>query len=92
MKSAITRVALTLTLVLGFAATVHSANAQAVSAEEIMARSQRAFHYAGNDAKGKLTMELIDRNGGKRVRVLTMLRRNKETGGDQKYQEALRVI
>jgi hypothetical protein len=31
------------------------------------------------------TMELIDRGGGKRVRVLTMLRRNQEDGGDQKY-------
>jgi hypothetical protein len=30
-------------------------------------------------------MELIDRHGGKRVRVLTMLRRNQESGGDQKY-------
>jgi hypothetical protein len=83
MKSAVTRVAMT--LVLGFVGGVHSADAQAASAEEIMERSQRAFHYAGNDAKGKLTMELIDRNGGKRVRVLTMLRRNQETGGDQKY-------
>ncbi|MDP7667030.1 MAG: outer membrane lipoprotein-sorting protein [Rhodospirillales bacterium] len=50
-----------------------------------MTRSQRAFHYAGSDAKGRLTMELIDRGGGKRVRVLTMLRRNQEDGGDQKY-------
>jgi hypothetical protein len=83
MKSAITRVALT--LVLGLVVMVHSANARAASAEEIMARSQRAFHYAGNDARGKLTMELIDRDGGKRVRVLTMLRRNQETAGDQKY-------
>ncbi len=83
MKSAITGVALI--LFLGFAVTVHSANARAASAEEIMERSQRAFHYAGNDAKGKMTMELIGRDGGKRVRVLTMLRRNQESGGDQKY-------
>ncbi len=93
MTSTLTRLALTLvalTLVLGFVGTVHSTDAQAASAEEIMARSLRAFHYAGNDAKGRLTMELIDRDGGKRVRVLTMLRRNQEGrnqegGGDQKY-------
>jgi hypothetical protein len=83
MKSTTLRVALT--LFLGFAVMVHSANGQAPSAEEIMKRSQSAFHYAGADAKGKLTMELIDRNGKKRVRVLTMLRRNQESGGDQKY-------
>lgn len=74
-----------LILFLGLVVTVRSANAQAASAEEVMERSQRAFHYAGADAKGKLTMELINRDGGKRVRVLTMLRRNRESGGDQKY-------
>lgn len=83
MKPTMTRAALT--LFLGFVATVPSADARAASAEEIMERSQRAFHYAGTDAKGKLTMELIDRDGGKRVRVLTMLRRNQGVGGDQKY-------
>ncbi|NQU59908.1 MAG: outer membrane lipoprotein-sorting protein [Rhodospirillales bacterium] len=83
MKSTITRVALS--LFLGFVVTIHSVNAQAASAEEMMERSQRAFHYAGNDAKGKMTMELIDRRGGKRVRVLTMLRRNQGGKGDQKY-------
>ncbi len=30
-------------------------------------------------------MELIDRNGGKRVRDMTMLRRNQEASGSQKY-------
>ena len=72
-------------LLLGWSVTAHPAPAFAASAEEIMERSQRAFHYAGADAKGKLTMELIDRDGGKRIRVLTMLRRNQEQGGDQKY-------
>ncbi len=74
-----------LALLIGFSIPAHSAYAQTVSAEEIMQRSQRAFHYAGKDAKGKMTMELIDRDGGKRVRVLTMLRRNQEAGGEQKY-------
>ncbi len=83
MKSTIARVVLP--LFLGLVVMAHSADAMAASAEEIMERSQRAFHYVGNDAKGKLTMELIDRNGGKRVRVLTMLRRNQESGGEQKY-------
>jgi len=83
MKSIIIR--MVLSLFLGFVVTIHSVNAEAASADEIMDRSQRAFHYAGNDAKGKMTMELIDRNGGKRVRVLIMLRRNQGGKGDQKY-------
>ena len=76
---------LIIALLLGLGVGAHSTGVLAASAKEIMERSQRAFHYAGNDARGKLTMELIDRNGGKRVRVLTMLRRNQDTGGEQKY-------
>lgn len=83
MKSTMNRTALS--LFLGLIVTIHSVNAQAASAEEIIERSQRAFHYAGNDAKGRMTMELIGRDGGKRVRVLTMLRRNQDEGGNQKY-------
>jgi len=83
MKPALIRAALS--LFLGLSAAAPSTGAMAASAEDIMARSQRAFHYAGNDAKGKMTMELIGRDGGKRVRVLTMLRRNQGAGGDQKY-------
>ena len=83
MKPTVTGIALT--LFLGLVATAPPATAQAASAEEIMELSLRAFHYAGNDAKGRLTMELIDRDGGKRVRVLTMLRRNQGSGGEQKY-------
>ncbi len=75
---------LVLALILGLAA-FQSADALAATAEEIVARSQRAFYYAGGDAKGKITMELIERDGGKRVRVLTMLRRNQGEGGEQKY-------
>ena len=83
MKPTVTRLAVA--LLLGWAAAACPATAFAESAEEIMQRSQHAFHYAGTDARGRLTMELIDRDGGKRVRVLTMLRRNQEQGGDQKY-------
>ena len=50
-----------------------------------MERADSAYYYAGADARGRLSMELIDRNGGKRVRVMTMLRRNQAEGGSQKY-------
>ena len=67
MKSTITRMALT--LFLGSVVTFHSANAEAVSAEEIMGRSLRAFHYAGKDAKGKTGSKAsraeAQRRGGK---------------------------
>ena len=54
-------------------------------ADEIMERSQHAYYFAGDDAKGKLTMNLLDRKGNTRQRVLTMLRRNQKSTGEQKY-------
>jgi outer membrane lipoprotein-sorting protein len=50
-----------------------------------MERSNSAYYSAGADAKGRLSMELIDPDGGKRVRVMTMLRKNQEDAKSQKY-------
>jgi len=64
---------------------IQSTEVLADSAVDIMERSHNAYYYAGTDAKGRLLMELIDPDGGKRVRDMTMLRRNQEEGGAQKY-------
>ena len=58
---------------------------QQPNAAAIIERSQRAFYYPGDDLKAHMTMELIARDGGKRTRVLTMLRRDETEGGNQKY-------
>jgi outer membrane lipoprotein-sorting protein len=58
---------------------------QAMSADQIIERSQRAFYYAADDMRAKVTMQLIDREGGTRTRIMTMLRRDERDGGDQKY-------
>jgi hypothetical protein len=50
-----------------------------------MERSQHAYYFAGDDAKGMMTMDLIDKKGSTRQRVLTMLRRNQDSTGQQKY-------
>ena len=82
----------TLTLLLGWIALTASSvalpqsiNSDSATADEIMERSQIAYYFAGEDAKGMLKMELIDRKGNTRQRVLTMLRRNHENNGGQKY-------
>jgi outer membrane lipoprotein-sorting protein len=54
-------------------------------AEEIMRRSALVQFYSGNDMRTKVTMRLLSKEGGERVRVLIMARRNVKTGGDQKY-------
>jgi hypothetical protein len=54
-------------------------------AEEIMRRSELVQFYSGNDMRAKVTMRLLSKDGGERVRELIMTRRNLKAGGDQKY-------
>ena len=56
-----------------------------MTAEEIIAKSRLAFYYAGDDMKAKVLMELINKEGQKRIRELTMLKKDYQEGGDQKY-------
>lgn len=58
----------------------------ALTAEEIMKKSQGAFLYPGKDFKARVMMKLISKGGQERTRELTMLRKNYgESGGEQKY-------
>ena len=56
-----------------------------LTADEIIAKSRLAFYYAGDDMRAKVLMELINKVGQKRVRELTMLRKDYQEGGNQKY-------
>ncbi len=56
-----------------------------LSPVRIIANSQLAFYYQGQDMKADVVMDLIDKGGRKRTRVMTMLRRNETEGGNQKY-------
>lgn len=58
----------------------------ALSAEEVMKKSQAAFHYQGRDFKARVVMKLINKGGQERTRELAMLRKNYgEAGGEQKF-------
>ena len=56
-----------------------------LTAAEIVGRSQAAFYSPGADMKARVVMELINADGKKRTRVLTMLRRNLPGGREQRY-------
>ncbi|MFZ5800183.1 MAG: outer membrane lipoprotein-sorting protein [Candidatus Omnitrophota bacterium] len=56
-----------------------------LSADDIIAKSRLVFYYAGDDMRAKVLMELINKEGQKRIRELTMLRKDYEEGGKQKY-------
>ena len=57
----------------------------AQSAEEIIKRSHLTYYYPGDDGVGKIEMKLIDKRGKERMRKFTMLRKDYEEGGQQKY-------
>jgi len=60
--------------------------ASAMTAEDVMKKSQAAFLYPGKDFKARVVMKLISKEGKERLREMTMLRKNYgEIGGDQKY-------
>lgn len=64
---------------------VRAARPQSPDAASIIDSSQQAFYYAAEDMKARVTMALIDRDGHRRTRVMTMLRRDERDGGNQKY-------
>lgn len=54
------------------------------SAEEIMKKSHLAYFYAEKDGKGDVVMKLVT-SGSEKVKKFTMVRKDVEDGGDQKY-------
>jgi len=62
-----------------------SARAQAPDAQEIMKKSHMAYYYAGDDGRSEVKMTLVDRRGKERTREFTMLRKDMEQGGEQRY-------
>jgi hypothetical protein len=63
-----------------------STGAYALTADEVVKKSQGAFLYAGKDFKARVLMKLVSKGGQERVREMTMLRKNYgDAGGEQKY-------
>jgi outer membrane lipoprotein-sorting protein len=59
--------------------------AETPAAEGLARKSHLAFFYAGGDLKVKIHMRLVTRDGKERLRDLTMLRKDLQEGGEQKY-------
>lgn len=64
---------------------ITNAHAAELNARTIIARSLNAFYYAGDDMRARITMRLINAQGKERKRVMTMLRKNIGTEGEQRY-------
>lgn len=55
------------------------------SANEIVARSLETFYYTGEDQRTRVSMRLINPQGKKRRREMTLLRKNLGSDGEQRY-------
>ena len=60
-------------------------SAWAMTAEEIVDRANKVAYYQGQDGMAGVHMEITDSQGRKRIREFTILRKNVEVGGDQKF-------
>lgn len=57
----------------------------AQDAQEIMKKSHMAYYYAGDDGVAEVHMTIKRSSGKERERIFTMLRKDIEDGGRQKY-------
>lgn len=70
----------------GVAFLVSSAPAFSIEGNEVMQKALQAFYYQGHDQRAKAHMEIIDKQGRKRIREFISLRLNLDNdGGKQKY-------
>ncbi len=60
---------------------MQSASYAATAADEVR-KSQQAFLYAGPDMRARVFMRLVSKDGGERLRELTMMRKNAGAGAD----------
>ncbi|MEE9613770.1 MAG: outer membrane lipoprotein-sorting protein [Thermodesulfobacteriota bacterium] len=64
---------------------VFSTGASALTPDEIIEKASLVYYYGGDDGTASVKMTITDRAGRVRVREVTMLRRDVEDGGAQKY-------
>lgn len=57
----------------------------ALTADEIVERSNLAYYYAGDDGRATVKMTITDKRGRERSREMSMLRYDLEDGGRQKF-------
>lgn len=59
--------------------------ALALSADEIIEKSNLAYYYAGEDGSAKIKMNILDSRGRERYREMSILRKDVKDGGRQNY-------
>ncbi len=65
--------------------TLPLAVSRAITVDEIVTKANLASYYGGNDGVARATMTITDRQGRRRVREFTILRKDLKDGGRQDY-------
>ena len=61
------------------------AEQKTLDGKSVMEKTLNAYYYAQNDGKAEVFMRLVNKEGKERIRDFTMLRLDKEDGGEQYY-------
>ena len=61
------------------------AEQKTLDGKSVMEKTLNAYYYAQNDGKAEVFMRLVNKEGKERIRGFTMLRLDKEDGGEQYY-------
>ncbi len=72
-------------LMLTIMMTAAASTVWAADAAKIMEQAHLAVYYAGDDGKAHVHMEIVNPDGGKRIREFTILRKDVAEGGEQKF-------
>jgi outer membrane lipoprotein-sorting protein len=83
MNQAITTVVVGLTALAAFSAPASAEDLTDVN--EIINRANNAAYYAAADGRAHVRMTITDAQGRERIRQFSILRKDKEDGGDQSY-------
>ena len=60
-------------------------SAEHANVEDIIKRANNVAFYQGNDGRAETRMKIVDSSGREQMRQFTILRKDKEDGGDQQF-------
>lgn len=78
------RIPITAALTLGLLVALPGV-AEAKDARQIVKKANIAAYYQGDDGRAKVRLTIVDKQGRKRIRQFTILRKNVKAGGDQQF-------
>lgn len=64
---------------------IGTVNAEGLRVQEIVDKANKVAYYGGQDGMAEVNMEITDSQGRKRIREFTILRKDIQDGGEQKF-------